>query len=118
MSGAAPRKNRFRMLAGVVALAAALGLSGCESLFGSDAPDLNKDAANYSERAVEKIYADAWAQIDKENWEAAAKQFDEVERQHPYSPWARRASLMSAYCYYMANKYPDAISTADNYISL
>ena len=48
----------------------------------------------------------------------AAKQFDEVDRQHPYSVWARRAMLMSAFCSYQANNYDDAIATADQYISL
>jgi outer membrane protein assembly factor BamD len=80
--------------------------------------DLNKDAAQYQERPVEQIYGDAWAQINKNNWEEAAKQFNEVDRQHPYSVWARRAMLMSAFCSYQANKYGDAVSTADQYISL
>ena len=103
----------------VLALGTALG--GC-SLLGLDkddaSNDLNKDAAQYQERPVEQIYADAWAQINKNNWEEAAKQFNEVDRQHPYSVWARRAMLMSAFCSYQANKYGDAISTADQYISL
>ena len=72
----------------------------------------------YQERPVEQIYADAWAQINKNNWEEAAKQFNEVDRQHPYSIWARRAMLMSAFCSYQANKYGDAVATADQYISL
>ena len=46
------------------------------------------------------------------------KQFDQVEQQHPYSVWARRATLMSAFCSYQANEYDTAISTADQYISL
>src|SRR5205807_41861 len=66
----------------------------------------------------EQIYADAWNQINKRNWEEASKQFNEVDRQHPYSVWARRAMLMSAFCSYQANKYGDAVSTADQYISL
>ncbi|HEV7960641.1 MAG TPA: outer membrane protein assembly factor BamD, partial [Rhizomicrobium sp.] len=57
-------------------------------------------------------------QINKGDWENAGKQFDEVDRQHPYSVWARRAMLMSAFCSYQANKYSDAVSTADQYISL
>jgi outer membrane protein assembly factor BamD len=77
-----------------------------------------KKDAPYVERPVEQIYADAWRQIDNHDWENAAKQFDEVERQHPYSVWARRAMLMSAFCYYQANKYTDATNTADQYISL
>jgi outer membrane protein assembly factor BamD len=104
-------------------IAAGLGvmLCGC-SLFGAagdDASnDLNKDAAQYQERPVDQIYAAAWAQINKGEWEAAATQFNEVDRQHPYSIWARRAMLMSAFCSYQANKYDEAVATADQYISL
>ena len=85
-------------------LAAATGaflLSGCAWL-GLDSSD-DKDA-EYVERPVEQIYNDAWTQIKGKDWEKAAKQFDEVERQHPYSVWARRAMLMSAFCYYQSNK--------------
>jgi outer membrane protein assembly factor BamD len=98
---------------------AALMLCGC-SLFDSDdaTNDLNKDAAQYQERPIDQIYDNAWKQINKGNWELAAAQFNEVDRQHPYSVWARRAQLMSAFCYYQANKYDDAVSTADQYISL
>ena len=105
----------------VLVLGTSLGLSGCETVgkwFGSnDAPTDAKDA-EYVERPIDQIYADAWKKIRSEEWEDAAKQFDEVERQHPYSIWARRAMLMSAFCYYQANKYTDAINTAEQYISL
>ena len=101
----------------VVALGTAV--TGCGLFDKDDATnDLNKDAAQYNERPVEQIYADAWTQINRGEWENAAKQFDEVDRQHPYSVWARRAMLMSAFCYYQAGKYSDAVSTADQYISL
>ena len=107
--------------AGLLVLALGTAVAGC-SLLGLDkddaSNDLNKDAAQYNERPVEQIYGDAWAQINKGEWENAAKQFEEVDRQHPYSVWARRAMLMSAFCYYQANKYSDAVSTADQYISL
>ena len=107
--------------AGLLVMALGTAVAGC-SLLGLDkddaSNDLNKDAAQYNERPVEQIYADAWAQINKGEWENAAKQFNEVDRQHPYSVWARRAMLMSAFCSYQANKYSDAVSTADQYISL
>ena len=107
--------------AGLLVMALGTAVAGC-SLLGLDkddaSNDLNKDAAQYNERPVEQIYGDAWAQINKNEWENAAKQFDEVDRQHPYSVWARRAMLMSAFCSYQANKYSDAVSTADQYISL
>jgi outer membrane protein assembly factor BamD len=101
----------------LAALAGAFLLAGCSWLGLDDSSSDDKDA-NYVERPVEQIYNDAWTQIKDHSWEKAAKQFDEVERQHPYSVWARRAMLMSAFCYYQANKYTDAISTADQYIEL
>jgi outer membrane protein assembly factor BamD len=109
-------------LGGLSLLALAATLGGC-SLLGlgdEDTPqnNANKDAANYRERPIEQIYSDAWTAINRGNWDVAAAQFNEVDRQHPYSVWARRAMLMSAFCSYQANKYADAISTADQYISL
>ncbi|HEY1708822.1 MAG TPA: outer membrane protein assembly factor BamD [Rhizomicrobium sp.] len=94
----------------------AVSLAGC-GWFGGKSDSEDKDA-QYVERPIDKIYQDAWHQIDEGNWDKAAKQFDEVERQHPYSVWARRAMLISAYCSYEANKYTDAIGTAEEYISL
>ena len=108
----APRRAALLGLAVIV-------LAGC-SLFDTDneTNNANKDAANYQERSVEAIYADGWRMINMGNWEGCAGQFNEVDRQHPYSVWARRAMLISAFCSYQANAYPAAISTADNYISL
>ncbi len=108
LKGSAP----MRTIVLAIAAASTLALSAC----GDSATD-DKDA-KYVERPVEQIYADAWKRIDSRDWENAAKQFDEVERQHPYSAWARRAMLMSAFCYYQANKYTDATNTADQYIQL
>ena len=75
-------------------------------------------AAIYIERPIERIYNDAWAQVNRENWLEAGRQFDEVERQHPYSIWARRAILMSAYCYYAGNRYTESIDAANRFIQL
>jgi outer membrane protein assembly factor BamD len=100
-----------------VLLSASL-LAGCAWFDDVTGGGDDKKDAEYVERPVEQIYDDAWKKIDDHDWTAAAKQFDEVERQHPYSVWARRAMLMSAYCYYEANKYTDAIDAADQYIQL
>jgi outer membrane protein assembly factor BamD len=100
----------------LAAVTGAFLLSGC-SWLGLDSSDDDTDA-KYVERPVEQIYNDAWKKIKDKSWNDAAKQFDEVERQHPYSVWARRAMLMSAFCYYQANKYSDAINAAEQYIEL
>ena len=48
----------------------------------------------------------------------AAKRFEEVDRQHPYSDWARKSLLMSAYAYYEAHDYDNCIGAASRYITL
>lgn len=82
---------------------------------GDDAPRPRAEAA---EVPVEQIYSVALTELDKGNWVQCAAAFDEVERQHPYSVWARRAILMSAFCYYQANKYNESIMAADRFITL
>lgn len=102
-----------RHLLAVSLVGALVVLTGCSALSGSD----DSETA-YVARPVQAIYADAWKEIRNGSWLQAAKQFDEVERQHPYSVWARRAMLMSAYCYYQANHTEDAVNTAEQYIEL
>ena len=95
-------------------------LAGCSIFGGKDdeTNNANKDAANYRERSVEQIYADGWRAIGAGAWDLCAAHFNEVDRQHPYSVWARRAMLISAFCSYQSNNYTGAIATADQYISL
>ncbi len=98
-------------------LAAAFALAVCGALI-SGCSSNDEMTAQYIERPIDQIYSDAWAQIAAENWLFAGRQFDEVERQHPYSVWARRAILMSAYSYYQGNRYPEAIDAATRFIQL
>ena len=104
----------------ILAASMAAVLAGCSIFEGKDdaTNNANKDAAAYQERSVEQIYADGWRAIHAGAWELCAAQFNEVDRQHPYSVWARRAMLISAFCSYQANAYPNAIATADQYIAL
>jgi outer membrane protein assembly factor BamD len=49
---------------------------------------------------------------------AASKKFEEVDRQHPYSDWARKSLLMSAYSFYSAGDYDSCIGAATRYVTL
>jgi outer membrane protein assembly factor BamD len=104
------RAFQKRSLSILALSAAALLMAGC-------ARD-DQQAAVYIERPIEQIYNDAWTLVNREYWLEAGRQFDEVERQHPYSIWARRAILMSAYCYYAGNRYQEAIDAANRFIQL
>src|SRR3569833_158033 len=57
----------------------------------------------YAARDVETLYMAAKDRLDRGDVKVAAALFDEVERQHPYSVWARRAQLMSAFSYYVGS---------------
>ncbi len=79
--------------------------------------DKNKDTA-YVARDVDTLYTAAKNRLDRGNAREAASLFDEVERQHPYSPWARRAQLMSAFSYYVARDYTKSIQSAQRFLSI
>ena len=72
----------------------------------------------YIARDVNTLYALAKRRMDEQRYLESAKLFDEVERQHPYSVWARRAQLMSSFSYYLARKYPEAISSAQRFLTI
>jgi outer membrane protein assembly factor BamD len=97
-----------------VLIAAAMGLA----LTACGHKDKAKTDLSYQERPVELLYATGAKKLDEHQWGDAAQYFDEVERQHPYSEWARRSILMEAFSYYESNKYDDAVSAADRFVSL
>lgn len=94
--------------------AVGLTLSACSVLGGNDA----KERLAYVERPAELIYNQALDRIERNDWERANLLFQEVERQHPFSKWARRAMLMSAYAHYRSADYDESIATAQRFISL
>jgi len=75
-------------------------------------------APAYVERSVEDLYNEALNVLEAGRYEEAALKFDEVERQHPYSSWATKAQLMSAYSYYQNDAYDSAIIALDRFIQL
>lgn len=76
-----------------------------------------KDTA-FVARDVDTLYSAAKMRLDRGDTRVAAALFDEVERQHPYSPWARRAQLMSAFSYYVARDYTKSIQAAQRFLSI
>ncbi|MBO6837041.1 MAG: outer membrane protein assembly factor BamD [Alphaproteobacteria bacterium] len=84
-----------------------LGLAAC-----------SEDDPEYIERPVEELYNEAMDMLEVRNFEAAILAFEEVDRQHPYSVWATKAQLMSAYVNYRADKYDEAIIALDRFIDL
>lgn len=103
------KSNAWRRIpVGAMGLLLAAGwLAGCSS----PEPEI-------PDTPVEILYNNAKDTLDSGQPEKAAKLFDEVERQHPYSKWATQAQLMSAYSYYQVDKYDDAIPALERFIEL
>jgi len=97
-------------LAGLALGLASLGLGGCGSSSDED--------TNYVEQPVEVLYNRALDNLGQQEYKAAAKGFEEVDRQHPYSVWATKAEIMAAFAYYQSNKYDEAIIALDRFIQL
>lgn len=89
------------------------GCSSLTSLFGSNDDDLGPDLP------ADKLYNEGvYLLNEKGSAKDAVKKFEEVDRQHPYSEWARKSLLMTAYSYYETQQYEDAIGAAKRYVSM
>lgn len=95
-----------------LALVGTLALGACGLFGGGD------DDKGYAEAPVEQLYNRALDQLGSSDFKNAAKSFEEVDRQHPYSVWAVKAQIMTAFAYYQSNKYDDAIIALDRFINL
>ena len=95
-------------LAPPVLLVASVTLAGCAS------PDIPEQV----ERPANQLYDEALSLVLDGNAEKAAPQFEEVERQHPYSDLAVRAQIMAAWSFYQDNNYPRAIASLERFIEL
>src|SRR5438105_9493153 len=107
----AARSRRFLLAARLCALALVVAALPACSLFGKEEviPD---DPAD-------KLYNEGLFLLNnKRDYKQAAKRFEEVDRQHPYSEWARKALLMSAYAHYEQREYEEAITAAKRYVTL
>src|SRR5580698_5553797 len=80
---------------------------------------LHKDEDYVPDQPADKLYNQGLYLLNQEqDYKEAAKKFDEVDRQNPYSDWARKALLMSAYSYYQSQQYTDCINSAERYVTL
>ena len=103
------RTTPFSALRVILVAVAATALVACNS---------DRKELEYKEQSVYEIYSKAVSYVDNGRFTDAGKYFDEVERQHPYSVWSTKAMLMSAYAYYRADQYDEAITRLDRFIQV
>ena len=106
--------RRFsRPIAAALMLAMVLPIGACAT-----GGKKTKADTQYVARDVNTLYTLAMKRLNRGEYAMAAAVFDEVERQHPYSVWARRAQLMSAFSYYAAKDHTKSIESARRFLSI
>src|SRR6187551_399936 len=104
--------SRLARVLAVAAVAASLGACSSFDMFSK------KDDTPPDEPA-DRLYNEGLYLLNaKKDARDAVKKFEEVDRQHPYSEWARKSLIMSAYAYYTAGSYDECVSTAKRYVTL
>jgi len=102
--------------ASVMLVAASILLAGCGGGFN---PFKKKDDQPVGDsRPPQVIYGEADTLLNEQDYTEAAKKYEDVDVNHPYSTEARRAIVMSAYAYYKNGKYSEAISAGKRYLTL
>src|SRR3981189_3947665 len=105
----------LRLAAGLIALA--VSLSGCGT--GSLWDKFTSKDDTFNEDAADKLYNEGlYLMNQRKEPKAASKKFEEVDRQHPYSDYARKSLLMSAYAFYTSGDYDSCIGAATRYVTL
>jgi outer membrane protein assembly factor BamD len=107
--------RHVRLASGLVVLA--LCLSGCGA--GSIIDKFTSKDDTFKEEPADKLYNEGlYLMNQSKDPKAASKKFEEVDRQHPYSDWARKSLLMSAYAFYNAGDFDSCIGAATRYVTL
>jgi outer membrane protein assembly factor BamD len=108
-------RHAGKVARGLALALVAASLAGCDTLSSLWGP---KDDRAFDEPA-DKLYNEGLYLLNAKNdAKTAAKRFEEVDRQHPYSEWARKSLIMSAYAYYQMQSYDDSITAAKRFLQL
>jgi outer membrane protein assembly factor BamD len=104
--------RRACAVAAIVALP--LLVSGCLS----GEPDV--DLATYVQETepADALYNQGLANLNAGRLKEASRKFDAVDRQHPYSEFARKSMVMGAFANYRQGNYDEAINAAKRYVAL
>ena len=110
---AGENRSVSKVWAAALVVAAAALLAACNTT----KSDATKDAFADDKPAGE-LYNEGLANLNDNKLKNAIDSFNEVDRQHPYSEYARKALLMSAFTSYRRGQYDDTVSTANRYLAL
>lgn len=105
--------NAARLVMAAVVMAF---LSGCAATSLSSMFEDKEEAEK--KKTAAQLYSEGDSLLNESKWKEAAQKFEQVDKNYPYSPEARRAIVMSAYAHYKQANLPKAVSTARRYLTL
>lgn len=103
-------RRAFRLTA---ALSLAAVLAACSIFGGKD-----EDSVAMPDIPADKLYNEGLFYLNDGKYSTAAEKFEEVDKQHPYTEWARKALVLNAYSHYAQGDYDEAITNARRYLTL
>ncbi len=104
---------KFRLFPFYIIFVSILFLSACSA----DKKE-GDDIIKTDTRPVEEMYNEAADALDEKKYAEAAKLFEDLEREHPYSKWSNQAQIMAGYAYYEAGRYDEAVLTLERFMEL
>jgi outer membrane protein assembly factor BamD len=107
------RNDKRTNILGTALIGALLLISGCQS-----EKDVNLDTYVDNLEPADQLYNQGLANLEQGRIVEASRKFDAVDRQHPYSEFARKSIVLSAFTNYRQGRYPEAISAAKRYVTL
>ncbi|MCB8837881.1 outer membrane protein assembly factor BamD [Aurantimonas sp. VKM B-3413] len=114
MSKAMRRPLAARLVLGACLTLGAAGLGGCQS----SSTDVDVLALAAQTDPPDVLYNQGLANLEGGRLGEASKKFEAIDRQHPYSEWARKALVMNAFTSYRGGDYDEAVNAAKRYLSL
>ncbi len=100
----------------VIALAASAGsvlITACQN-----DPDIDITKLAAETDPPEVLYNQGLANLNAGKTTEAARKFDAIDQQHPFSEYARKALVMRSFINYRNGQYQDAINGASRYLNL
>lgn len=105
-------RKRHLMLVSA-ALASVLVVAGCNV-------EKDLDLSSYVDQTdpADELYNQALANLNAGRMSEAIAKFEAVDRQHPYTEFARKALLMNTFANYRQGRYEEAINSGQRYMTL
>lgn len=101
-----------------VLLTLAIGAAGTLLSACTSDPDIDITKLAVDTDPPEKLYDQGLANLNAGKVAEAEKKFDALDRQQPFSEWARKALVMSTFVKYREGDFDDAITSGTRYMNL